>query len=69
MMTDTEIKMRGLRALSDAMGHVEAERFIALILRERFDYTEWQRQLWPDRTVEDLSDAAMAARQREEPKT
>jgi hypothetical protein len=27
---------------------VEAERFIALILREPFDYTVWQRDLYKD---------------------
>jgi len=27
---------------------VEAERFIALMLREPFDYTEWQRGLYND---------------------
>lgn len=30
--------------------------------REPFDYTEWQRQLWPDISVEVLSQAATARR-------
>jgi hypothetical protein len=37
MSTDTEVRIRGLRALVDALGTVEAERFITLILREPFD--------------------------------
>ena len=61
-MTDTEIKVQGLRALADALGQVEAERFIALLLREPFDYTEWQKTLWDERSVEDLSKVAMAVR-------
>jgi hypothetical protein len=34
VITDTEIKVRGLKALADALGHVEAERFITLLMRE-----------------------------------
>ena len=62
MSPDTEVRIRGLRVLVEAMGTVEAERFITLILREPFDYTEWQRQLWADQSVDDLSQAAMAKR-------
>jgi hypothetical protein len=62
MSTDTEIRIRGLRALVDALGTVEAERFITLMLREPFDYTNWQRQLWTDKSVDELSKAAMALR-------
>jgi hypothetical protein len=49
MNTDTEIRLKGLKALTEALGPVEAERFVALLLREPFDYTQWQRELWPDR--------------------
>ncbi len=62
MSTDTEIRIHGLRALVDALGTVEAERFITLMLREPFDYTNWQRQLWADKSVDELSKAAMALR-------
>ena len=62
MSTDTEVRIRGLRALVEALGEVEAERFISLILREQFDYTQWQRQLWADKSVAELSKAAMAMR-------
>lgn len=62
MSTDTEVRIRGFRALVEALGTVEAERFISLILREPFDYTQWQRQLWADRSVDELSKAAMAMR-------
>jgi hypothetical protein len=62
MRTDTEIRTEGLRALTEALGPVEAERFVTLMLREPFDYTKWQRDLWPERTVENLSEAAMQHR-------
>ncbi|MGA2798599.1 MAG: hypothetical protein ABSE63_13540 [Thermoguttaceae bacterium] len=63
MFTDTEIKATGFRALVEALGDVQAEKFIALIQREPFDYTQWQRTLWPDKSVEDISQAAMKQRQ------
>jgi hypothetical protein len=59
MSTDTEIRIHGLRALVEALGPVEAERFITLILREPFDYTQWQKQLWAEKSVDELSQAAM----------
>ena len=59
MSTDTELRIRGLRALVEALGPVEAERFITLMLREPFDYTSWQRQLWVEKSVDELSNAAM----------
>lgn len=59
MKTDTELRTAGLQALCSALGHVEAERFVSLILREPFDYTAWQRNLWPGCTVEEISRAAM----------
>jgi hypothetical protein len=62
MSTDTEVRLRGLRALVEALGTVEAERFITLILREPFDYTQWQRQLWAEKSVDELSQAAMGMR-------
>lgn len=62
MSTDTEVRIRGLRALVEALGTVEAERFITLMLREPFDYTKWQRPLWADRSVDEISRAAMVMR-------
>ena len=62
MITDTEIKLQGIETLIKAMGKVNAERFITLLLREPFDYTEWQRNLWPDKTIEEISRMAMQAR-------
>jgi hypothetical protein len=64
MMTDTELRIKGFNILSAALGEVEAERFIALILREPFDYTKWQKHLWQDRSVEEISEAAMQQRKK-----
>jgi hypothetical protein len=62
MSTDAELRISGLRALVEALGPVDAERFITLMLREPFDYTRWRQQLWSDKTVEELSEAAMQLR-------
>ncbi len=64
MRTDNEIRVHGLRALVDNLGTVEAEKFISLILREPFDYTKWQQHLWNDRTVAEISNAAMKSRKK-----
>lgn len=45
--------------LSKTIGKVEAERFISLMIREPFDYTEWQKQQWNDIDVKELSSIAM----------
>lgn len=60
MITDTEIKIKGVEALVKALGEVQAEKFISLMLREPFDYTIWQRELWTDVELEELSKKAMS---------
>ena len=60
-MSDVEIRLKGVEALVDALGEVQAERFVSLLLREPFDYTIWQRQLWTDVGLEELSRRAMAS--------
>lgn len=62
MKTDTEIKVDGTKALLDALGELQAERFIALIRREPFDYTQWQKDMWSERTIKEISEAAMKYR-------
>lgn len=58
-MTDTELRIKGLSILSKTIGKVEAERFISLMNREPFDYTQWQKDLWNDVSIEQLSKNAM----------
>lgn len=59
MRTDTDLKKAAFDLLSSNLGLVEAERFISLIHREDFDYTEWRKNLLPDITVRELSSQAM----------
>ncbi|MGK2897773.1 MAG: hypothetical protein ACSLE9_03670 [Burkholderiaceae bacterium] len=55
MKTDAEIRQQGMRALIQSLGAVEAERFIASISKDRFDYTVWRRTGLIDVDVEALS--------------
>jgi hypothetical protein len=59
MNTDTVLRNKGMRILINSLGNVEAERFIMLINREPFDYTEWQTNLFVGMSVQELSNAAM----------
>jgi hypothetical protein len=60
MKTDSEIRADGMSALIAALGAVEAERFVASLSRERFDYTAWRRAHLPVLSVAELSARASA---------
>ena len=62
MVTNEELKVEGLKALTEALGDVQAEKFIALIMQSPFDYTKWQRKLWIEKSIEEISEAAMNLR-------
>jgi len=64
MTTDTEIRVKGYKALDEALGQVDAERFVSLLLREPFDYTKWRRDLWADKSVEEISKLPCSAARR-----
>jgi hypothetical protein len=62
MLTDTEIKKKGFKILIKELGDVDAEKFISLIIKEPFDYTKWQSDLWSDQTVVQVGEKAMECR-------
>lgn len=62
MKTDAVIRNEGMKILIEHLGKVEAERFITLMIREPFDYTKWQSNLWKEKTVEEISEEAMKYR-------
>jgi len=64
MITDTEIRLNGYKALQKKLGNVMAERFILLLAKEPFDYTEWQKKLWNDKSIEEISRNAMKLRKK-----
>ena len=62
MRSELEITSDGMNALIEKLGIVEAEKFISIINQDSFDYTEWRKKLWPDKTVRELSREAMEFR-------
>ena len=62
MITDTEIRTKGVQILAQHLGNIEMERFIALIQREPFDYTQWRQELEEEDSIEAISEKAMALR-------
>ena len=64
MITDTEIRVKGVQILAKYLGDIEMEKFIALIQREPFDYTEWRQNIDEGESIEEISRQAMLARQK-----
>lgn len=54
-MSNAELLSKGMSCLIDQIGMVEAERFISIVIREKFDYTEWQRAYFDRKTPEEIS--------------
>lgn len=63
MRTDTLVKHEGLNVLYENLGPVDMERFIALMLREPFDYTKWHENMSDTLSVRELSKKAMEYQQ------
>lgn len=61
-MTDTELKLKGFESLRSSLGLVELEKFISLIQLEKFDYTKWRENLFPDSSGAEISKLAMESR-------
>jgi len=61
-MTDTEIRVKGVQILAEYLGDIEMERFIALIQREPFDYTQWRQNIDMNQSIEEISNQAMNLR-------
>lgn len=58
MKTDNVLRLEAMDALINTLGPVDAERFITMIKRDTFDYTEWQRELWNNKSIEEIHDLA-----------
>jgi hypothetical protein len=59
-MTDAVLMKTGMEVLVDHLGDIETEKFISLLLREPFDYTEWRRDnLFTGMSVEEISHESM----------
>ena len=65
MDTDTVIRSKGITVLMENLGLVETERFIMLIQKEPFDYTEWQKDLFENMSIDEISAKAASFRETE----
>ena len=65
MITDTEIKIKGVEILATYLGDIEMERFVALIQREPFDYTKWNDKLVNEEiSIDKISQEAMISKKK-----
>jgi hypothetical protein len=53
-MNDTEIKFKGIEALSKTLGPATALRFLTMLHREPTDYVEISRKLYKEQTIEEI---------------
>jgi len=60
MRTDSVLRYEAMDVLVQALGMVDAERFISMVKRDTFDYTEWRRGMWNDVTIDDIYAEASA---------
>lgn len=54
MITDNEIRTKGMQALIQSLGRAQASRFITLTIQAPLDYTEWRKHLFEGMTLEEL---------------
>jgi hypothetical protein len=58
MKTDIEIQKTGYDALMATLSPLEFERFLVMIKREKFDYTQWRGDQFKNMTVDEIAHAA-----------
>ena len=54
MRSTAVIKKEGMDCLVKTLGVLETEVFVSTLLRESFDYTEWQREYFSNWTLDDF---------------
>jgi hypothetical protein len=54
MRTETVLKVEAMDLLIKTFGILEAERFITSIKSSNFDYTEWHKELWKDKSIDEI---------------
>lgn len=59
MMSNAEIMDRGINCLIEKLGTVNAERFISVLIQEKFDYTKWQRDRFDKMSSDDFNNEAV----------
>ena len=57
-MSTIDIMDKGMNCLLENLGTIETERFISVLIREKFDYTKWRREYFGNASVKELNDKA-----------
>lgn len=58
MNSEVKIMDAGFACLVERLGVVDAERFVAMIKRDSFDYTIWRREYFDKMDIEQISTEA-----------
>ncbi len=58
MMSEAEIRNRGMDALIAGLGREEAQKFLELLANDRSDYTTWRKYLFHGMTLEEINTEA-----------
>lgn len=56
---NADIMNKGFDCLFKTLGSVDAERFIAALKKDHFDYTKWQREFFDNRDADELAETAL----------
>jgi len=59
LKSETVLRLEAMNVLVEKLGLVDAERFIDFVKRDNFDYTEWQRDLWKGKTIDEINNMAI----------
>jgi hypothetical protein len=60
MVAETVLRKNAIDILLRELGVLNTERFISSIKNNSFDYTEWQKDLWKGKSIEEIHQKATA---------
>jgi len=58
MRTEAVLKAEAIDLLLKTFGVLETERFITSIKSNNFDYTEWHKKLWENKSIDEIHEMA-----------
>lgn len=59
MKSEIVLRTEAMDILVKGLGLVDAERFIAAMKKDNFDYTEWRRDLYNNQTIDEIYNDAV----------
>lgn len=54
MRNETVLRVEAMDVLIQQLGELDTERFICIVKSDDFDYTEWRKNLWRDKSIEEI---------------